>query len=96
MGAVTTRALALRETATRPSRMHAGREARRNRSCAYISIQEQDPAIQGRLGARKTTRRGNKTASLEKINDIVYQNFYHIHCTDMGCQWPKTPLRSLS
>ncbi|GFN78215.1 hypothetical protein PoB_000472100 [Plakobranchus ocellatus] len=63
MGEATTKTQALRETVTVVDRDQ------------LISFQQEDPAIQGLVGARKTARRGNKTASFEKIKIIVYLRF---------------------
>ncbi|GFO47671.1 hypothetical protein PoB_007417600 [Plakobranchus ocellatus] len=38
-----------------------------------ISLQQEDPAIQGLVFAKKTARKGTKTASFEKIKDILYR-----------------------
>ncbi|GFN82060.1 reverse transcriptase [Plakobranchus ocellatus] len=39
-----------------------------------IILQQEDPTIEGLVDA-KIARRGNKTASFEKIKDIVYRRF---------------------
>ncbi|GFN95452.1 Zinc finger protein [Plakobranchus ocellatus] len=70
VGAVTTRAQALHEKVTRPLRMHGRVDHGR-----FVNFQREDPAKRVLVGARKTSRRWNKTASFEKIKGIVYRRF---------------------
>ncbi|GFO37450.1 hypothetical protein PoB_006395500 [Plakobranchus ocellatus] len=41
----------------------------------WISLQQEDPAIQGLVDAKKTSRGVNKAAPFEKIKGIVYRRF---------------------
>ncbi|GFN91728.1 hypothetical protein PoB_001823400 [Plakobranchus ocellatus] len=40
-----------------------------------IKLQQEDPGIKGFVGAKKTARRGNRTASFEKIKGFVCRRF---------------------
>ncbi|GFO36824.1 reverse transcriptase [Plakobranchus ocellatus] len=61
---------ALHKTATKSSQVptverHGGVDQ-------MISLQKEDPAIQGLAGAKKAARRGNKTAYFEKIKGVIH------------------------
>ncbi|GFO25738.1 Pol polyprotein [Plakobranchus ocellatus] len=79
VGAATTRVQAKREAITKPLRVpdverHGGVDREQ-----LIKLQQEDPRILALVDAGRTSRRGGKVVSLEKVRGIVYRR-----CEDLG------------